>query len=1198
MQSYQVSLLSAVIPRLCVTAFTFSQPFLVDTTVTFAGQPDANKTYGKALIAAWALVYSGLAISNSIYGYQSFRFTTRLRGGLTALVYQRSLQIRAVDQGDITAITLMGTDIERIVSGLGRFHDSWGSLLDICIATWLLERQLSLACIAPIVIVVVFIAGVASISGAINTAQRKWIERVQERLRVTSIFLGDMKAVQMLGLSRVMSNVVQGLRITEIETSKVYRKLLVAMLLLSLTPINLAPVVTFAVYTIIAVYWQNDTLFSAQAFTSVALITLLTTPVLSFIQTLPEIIQCIGCFDRIQQYCNYPLDHGAAGGDNITIDENAQHRVSQRGLTSKSSIELQEVPEYPCLSADGHNFGWSKTSPAFLKDLKFNIKRGSLVALVGPVGSGKTAFLNSLLGEMISFHSATDNVRGRHKLNMHVAYCSQQPWLENGTIRDNIIGGLPFDAKYYGSVTFQCCLQVDFDALEAGDRTRVGSKGLNLSGGQKQRIALARAIYARRSVILLDDVFSGMDAHTVDSISNSLLNPDGYLRKGGITCILATHNHKIMALADTIIAFEDGLIVDTGSPTTLIQNNNGYISKLGLSIENDKEIPDETPSPEVQQSDRGLSNAPQNIQEEINNEFTDVRRKNGELAVYSYYFASSGYTALLLYGIFVGLWVFCTEFSTIWIMWWSNANEEKPNQHVGMYMGVFTALGISSIISVCIGAWFAFIAVVTNSATKLHSDLLEAVVNAPFRLFMKTDSGELLNRFSQDMELVDMQLPLDLVNYSSTVMTCAAQVIILIVFSRYLGATVPFLAVILYVLQRFYLQTSRQIRLLSIEAQAPLFTQFTESVDGAATIRAFGWQKLYQDRNYRLLDISQKPTYMLQCIQHWLVFVLDLIVAAVVTALVAIVVTLKDQFSAGSVGVSLVVIVGFNTILARLISCWTKLESSIGAVARVRRFVTTDEHRGRPSRAESLPLNWPQAGALEFKDLVASYSPSSAPVLKGISLSIPSGHHIAICGRSGSGKSSLILSLLQMIETNEGTIILDGIDVSSLNNADVCSRINVVPQDPFLLPGTTRFNIDPFSRSSDEEIIRALEKVKLWSVIRDGTGLDKEFDVSAWSAGQKQLLCLARAIITKSRLLILDEAMSSVDSQTEGIMQEIIDTEFKGCTVLAIMHRLKHVMSYDRVALLGEGKLLEYDEPAKLMAGDTLFAELFRSQNH
>ncbi|OBR10917.1 ABC transporter [Colletotrichum higginsianum IMI 349063] len=1208
-RGYLLPFLAPVIPRLCLTVFTFAQPFLIKTTVTFVGNESPDANYGRGLIGAWVLVYLGIAVSNSVYQYHNLRFTTRLRGGLIALVYQHAVHTRDVDTGDITAVALMGTDVERIFEAMSMFHMTWGSLLDIAVASWLLGLQLSLACLAPIVLVLIFIAAMSKISVASRTAQMRWIEKIQERLRVTTTVLGEMKAVKMLGLTDVMSTTIQRLRTDEINTSKSFRKLLVATLLLfpdgqpsALTPINLAPIVTFAVYVIISVFWKNETLLPAQAFASIALIGLLTTPVVMFIQMLPMIVQSFACFDRIQDFCNYGPRPATLDGQRSTFNSPSSTDINLVPLTTGGGSKPAVSSHQPCaVSFRGNSFGWKKHQ-AVLHDLTVDIPRNAVTVVVGPVGSGKSSFLGAILGELVPMSPPTAAPAvGNFPERGGVAYCSQSPWLENGTVRQNILGVSLYDQKWYDAVISACGLEPDLQALQKGDYTLVGSKGVNLSGGQKQRIALARAVYSRQKMVVLDDVFSGMDAHTAKHVSNCLLGTDGLLRRQRATIIIATHSHELMAVADFIICLDDGRVQELGNPTVLVQSQ-GYTSRLGLKLSSDgvvEKVQEESNESVIPMEQTATpTNENENHQDQTTH--TDIRRKNGEKAVYEYYLKNAGWKAVTLYSVSVVMWIFFSEFSTVWVKWWSEANSVEANTSVGYYLGIYAVFGALGTLGASLAAWFAFLDIITNTALKLHSDLLKTTMAASFRFLTTTDNGEILNRFSEDMQLLDMDLPSNLVNYTSTAISILAKLVILAVFSQYLGIALPFIATVVYFLQRFYLQTSRQIRLLGIEAKAPLYTHFSESVAGGATIRAFGWQARYQERNYHRIDSSQKPSYVQSCIQAWLTFVLNLVVAVLAVVLVGVVVTWHDKFSAGSVGVSLVMVIGFSEVLARLIQSWTKLESSVGAVARVRRFVAETEAEQTAGK-ERLSGDWPHSGAVNFSNVVASYGPDAEPILKGVSLSVEAGAHVAICGRSGSGKTSLILSLLQMTDVKEGKIEIDGVDVSTLVPSELRSCINVVSQDPFLMPGTIQFNVDPLSAVSDDDdarITQALDRVGLSRHVQEQGGLGAEMDDKAWSAGQKQLLCMARAMLRQCKLLILDEAMSSVDSETEAVMQDVVDNEFRGCTVLAVMHRLKHVSRYDAVVLLGDGEVLEMGEPSSLIAGGGRFAELYRMNSN
>ncbi|KAK6427646.1 hypothetical protein LTR95_015955, partial [Oleoguttula sp. CCFEE 5521] len=986
--AYGWSFLSGVFPRLALTAFTFLQPSLITTTVNYISVPQSDKTYGRSLIGAWALVYVGLAVSHSAFLYQSTRFTTRLRGGLIGLIYERALATTTSENGEITAIALMSTDVERISRSLTFVHDLWGSVIDIGIATWLLARQLGLA---------LFIAITSQIAAAMNKAQGRWIEKIQARLRMTSAFLDEIKAVKMQGLTGVLANTVRDLRTAEIETSKAYRKLLVAIILLSLTPINIAPVVTFAAYVGVAI-WKGQTLLTAQAFTSVALVTLLTSPALMFTQTLPSVVQCFACFKRIEKFCRYGAE---------PLDPEAEHG----GALAADSVPLRDVRggeishDAYFVTYNGHDIRWSSANPVVLPGVNLAIPRYKLTAVVGPVGSGKSTLLHSIIGETLAEPSMTT------KLARRIAFCSQDAWLEHKSVRDNILGTLPYEGKWYQTVVQACALGQDLDSFEQGDMTILGSNAMNISGGQKKRITLARALYARCATIILDDVFSGMDAHTITSVVESLFGTDGLLRKGAMTVILATHDLAIAARCDHVVAMDAGKVTKTGTPASILGTVDIDSKATGSVTESEV-----NPMPPLTESLAGSATKPAKRKAPPALEVApDKSRQQGDFAVYGYYFRSSGYGTMAGYAATIALWILLTECPTIWLKYWSEANAVHPNIHVGMYLGVYATFGFVASIAACAACWFAFIPMISNSATGMHEDLLDTVTRAPLSFFVKTNTGTIQNRFSEDMQLLDMQLPNDLVNASSSFVSVIVKVVILFVFARYLGATVPVLAVALFFLQRFYLRTSRQLRLLGIEAKAPLYTAFNESTAGGATIRAFGWEEQYTRKLHDLVDTSQRPVYILACVQHWLNFALDIMVAALAVILVTIVVRWQENFSGGSVGVALVMIVGFNTVLSRLIITWTACESSIGAVARVRQFVTKTETEDVPVSKAAMQIGWPHKGLVEFEDMTAGYASTVPPAVKQLTLTIKPGQHAAICGRSGSGKSTLLLSLVRMI---------------------------------------------------------------------------------------------------------------------------------------------------------------------------------------
>ncbi|PTB61535.1 P-loop containing nucleoside triphosphate hydrolase protein, partial [Trichoderma citrinoviride] len=477
-------------------------------------------------------------------------------------------------------------------------------------------------------------------------------------------------------------------------------------------------------------------------------------------------------FERIQQYCNYAdvdfKDESYYEPGHVDLRDESEVHLLAPGRPS----ELLEAPHDNTVSIHSQGLKWSRNGPLILKDLHLDISQETITAITGPVGSGKSSLLNSILGEMIDVSSPGGQQEVGRRYCKHVAYCSQQPWLENTTIRNNILSSSPYEKKWYDEVVTSCGLDADLKRLHRGDKTNIGSRGLNLSGGQKHRIALARAIYARKPIVLLDDVFSSMDAHTIDVISSRLLSRVGLLRRQRATVILITHHLKLMALADIVIVLKDGTITAKEPPASLIQSD--LVNQLGLQLINNEdaaETAEPSKMPTTEEVFGMAADTATAISEETDGRHTDIRRKRGELSVYAYYLANAGWWSVIVYGVGVVGWIFCIEFSTVWMKWWSAANAAEPDKDIWIYLGVYASLGILGTLSGCICAWAAFISIISRSAARLHSNLLQATLMAPFYSKSTRDIGEVLNRFSRDMELIDMELPSNMVNYTSSKFT-------------------------------------------------------------------------------------------------------------------------------------------------------------------------------------------------------------------------------------------------------------------------------------------------------------------------------------------------------------------------------------------------------------------------------------------
>ncbi|KAL2076085.1 hypothetical protein VTL71DRAFT_1028 [Oculimacula yallundae] len=541
--------------------------------------------------------------------------------------------------------------------------------------------------------------------------------------------------------------------------------------------------------------------------------------------------------------------------------------------------------------------------------------------------------------------------------------------------------------------------------------------------------------------------------------------------------------------------------------------------------------------------------------------------------------------------------IFSTYFATIWLQWWSGRHFSIGT---GSYLGVYSALTATQVITMMAFPAYLLMYLVPKSSRALHARLLHATMSAPYRFFLQTDAGVILTRFSQDMSLIDKQLAGAALMFSFGLFSCIAEAILIALGQKFLAIGIIPIVGILYLLQNFYLRISRQLRFLELEAQSGLYTQFMETIDGIATIQAFGWQHNSKSHFMHLLDTAQRPFYMMFCIQRWLNFMLDIIVAIVAASVVAIAVLLPSTTSAGAIGVSMVNILNFGQSLAFLITTWTALETSLGAVARVKNFEATIESEDGPEARNPPPQNWPQSGSLELCNFSAAYSANSANAIRAIDLKIKNGEKIGICGRSGSGKSSLVLALLRMMHTTVGSILLDSHDISLVPSKTVRKQISCVPQESLILPGTVRFNIDPLSEKSDGEIAKALEKVGLWQLLVAGGGLDGEMVKMSLSGGQKQLLGLARILLRKdqAKILVLDEVASSVDVETERRMMDIIAEEFRESTVIAVAHRLQSVKEFDRIVVMDLGRIVECGHPHDLLETEgSLFRDLWNRQS-
>ncbi|KAL8973607.1 MAG: hypothetical protein Q9197_002152 [Variospora fuerteventurae] len=1204
-------LLAAVPPRLGLIGFTFCQPFLIERALEFNRQPvDAGSTnVGYGLIGAYFLVYVGIAITSGQYQHLTYRAITMARGGLVSMMFAKTPLIKANAADPASSLTLMSADIERITHGWQTMHECWASVVEVALAIWLLERQLGAACAIPIGVAVVSFVGSIFVMNLVVQRQAMWLEAIERRISATATMLGSMKRVKMCGLTDTLFDNLHGLRIEELEISKKFRRLLIgSMFFAYITPV-IAPVLTFTVFALVSMRSGGDTtLDTTKVFTSLSLFALLADPLASLIMAIVAFAGSLGSFDRIQEFL-VTGEHGDKrikshpDFDSVNASSTGESSAGSIAWTEKSisSATASERPLLPftrpggggyAVTVDAGSFGYEADKDPLLSAIQAKIPRGKFTMVVGPVGCGKSTLLKALLGEVPPLEGSIKY------LGTDVAYCDQSPFHMNGTVRESITAFAEMDDRWYSTVVKACALTEDLRQMQLGDCTRIGSKGVALSGGQSQRVALARAAYARHDICILDDVLSGLDMDTENQVFHNLLGLDGLFRRRATTVILTSSSSKRLPFADHIIVLDDkGQIAEQGSFSEL-NIGSGHVSSLDLA-QADWRVRDQGTS----KLDQLLQNAPQDsvptlaptkeAVEDADSEF-EANKRTGDLSIYAYYAKSVGWVSVITFMVAISAYVFCISFPQIWLGWWAAANAREPNERLGYWLGIYALLGLAGLLSLVVSCWQIIITMVPQSGESFHWRLLHTVLSAPMSFFATTDTGITLNRFSQDLQLIDMDLPISALNFFTAFVLCVAQVILIGVSSVYAAASFPVWFIALYFIQKYYLRTSRQLRFLDLEAKSPLYCQFTEIMAGLTTVRAFGWQHALEKKNRHLLDQSQRPFYLLFAVQRWLQLVLDLLVAAVAVILVILIVELRGILSGQYVGIALLNVILFSQHLKLVLQYWALLETHIGAVSRVRNFSSTVTIEDAPGEDASPPKDWPANGAIEFRGVHASYD-NAHNVLKDLTLSIRAGEKVGICGRTGSGKSSLIMAIFRMLELKTGSITIDGVDISTIPRKEVRSRIIGLPQDVFLLNGSVRLNVDPYAQATDQAIINALQDVRLWSNIAGKGGLDAQVDAINLSHGQKQLFCVAQALLRPSSILILDEATSSVDDTTDALIQRIIRQKFAKHTIIAVAHKLETIIDFDKVAVLHNGALQEYDGPHALLAReDSRFRRLYR----
>ncbi|OJJ95656.1 hypothetical protein ASPACDRAFT_1875772 [Aspergillus aculeatus ATCC 16872] len=1195
-QALKMRLLSPILPRICLIALTLTQPLLLVQMVNYIHAPSTppERDIGYGLLGAYAIVYVGIAMTTAWYWHQTYQFITCVRGALVAVVYRKTLSLDVSSTNRSSALTIMNADVERIVGGLRMIHEIWANFIQVAFGAWLLERQVGVAVVPSLVIASVCALLTMRFGASAGRQQEAWMEVVEKRVGMTSSTLSAMKSLRMSGLMRKVMGILQQARENELKAAAGFRWWEIGAMMMGesttyipsrFLPVIISPVLTFAVF-IAADHARHITLDAGRMFSSLSLLMLTSQPLSMLFQSAPELASMVACFQRIQQF--------------LLTDPRSDRRkivVSTPNKLNPTNVEIEEKPSATTAAAaaiciESASFSWPERVSPVLRNINLSVPRQKLTMVFGPVGCGKTSLLHALLGEIPASEGEVIVSTGT------TAYCAQTPWVRDGTLRDNIVAFSDYDERWYKAVLHACALDEDLLYLQDGDDTQLGDKGANLSGGQKQRVSLARAIYARRSVYILDDILSGLDATTEAKILQRLLGPTGLLRRNGSTTVLATHAEHHAPYADHMIRLNaNGEAVEQESLSELSRRKSSPTSDTFHAptpipeIEMDAELPSTQANsttvekPQVAVSEIGSSSAATESASRVN--------------VMVYYMLSIGKLFSLAYVLIAIAYAFLFCFPYVWAEWWSEANERHPGYHQAMYMGIYALFQCSCLIALAVLGWcvHAVINVVSSAGRSLHWTLVQTTFRAPMSFFQATKLGSIISRFSQDMQFVDTELPMALLNIFCSGLIMLGQILLIMTSSYWVAISYPVIFFVMFVLQKVYLRTSRQLRKMDLENKAPLYSQFMESLDGLATVRAFDWQEGLIRQNHEHLTRSQTPFYLLFCVQRWLGLVMDCLAAGFVLLLIGLIIGLKDRISPGFAGVALSNVISLSGILTDIIMVWTEFETSLTSIGRVRDYASETPVEELSTGTSTAPENWPDRGQVEFQNLTATYQTGTVPALRRISLRIEPGEKVGVCGRTGSGKSSLMMALFKMIEVTEGSIIIDDIATSTLPAEIVRTAMNAIPQEPCFLPGSVRDNMDPHGVSDDVSVRQALAAVHLERIIEQQGGLDTDMSLVHLSHGQKQLFCLGRAILKRCKIVVLDEATSDIDVATEQLIQKVIRERFKECTVITIAHRLDTILDSDRVLLLDHGEVVEFDSPAALLGGESRFRVFYEAGN-
>uniref|UniRef100_A0A8P4G8C0 ABC-type glutathione-S-conjugate transporter n=1 Tax=Dicentrarchus labrax TaxID=13489 RepID=A0A8P4G8C0_DICLA len=1173
-KTFRGILLESAFFKLLQDLLAFASPQLLKLMISFT-QDKSRYTWEGYLYAVLLLV---VAVLQSLFLQQYFQrcfvLGMKVRTAIMASVYKKALVVSNEARKESTVgetVNLMSADAQRFNDVTNFIHLLWSCPLQITLSIVFLWLELGPSVLAGLAVMVLMVP----INGFLATKARNI--QVSRNTQYSCYTFENI--LKLYAWEPSFQTQVEDIRGQEL---KVMRK--------------------FAYLTS-----DSDNVLTAEkAFTSISLFNILRFPLAMLPMLIAAMVQTTVSRKRLEKFL---------GGEDLDSD-----------IVLKTKTTHLDVVSYDCKTLYLSLLHFKILNIFILcefSSVSLDIKPGRLVAVVGAVGSGKSSLMSALLGEM---HST----KGFINIQGSLAFVPQQAWIQNATVRDNILFGSPHKERRFQEVIQACALAPDLKLLPGGDLTEIGEKGINLSGGQKQRVSLARAAYSQADIYLLDDPLSAVDSHVGKHLFEKVIGPNGILKNK--TRILVTHGVSFLPYVDEIVVLVDGVVSEVGSYSSLraskgafsefldtyakeqsnqadLQSGNylfpqcimdGRCTKYCTFTVGDICICDyklyKACSSDISSyllrknsSIKKSEDADESKQGQKLIEKETMETGQVKFSVYLQYLRAMGwgYTVMVFVVYFIQNIAFIGQ--NLWLSDWTNDavdyyNMTYPNWKRDTRVGVFGALGVAQGLFVFLGTLLMANASV-NASRILHSRLLDNILRVPMVFFDTTPIGRVVNRFAKDIFTVDEAIPQSFRSWLLCLLGVLGTLFVICLATPFFTIIIIPLALVYYFVQRFYVATSRQLRRLDSVSRSPIYSHFSETVSGLSVIRAYGHQDRFLKHNEITIDGNLKSVYPWIVSNRWLAIRLEFLGNLVVFFAALFAVISRDSLDSGLVGLSISYALNVTQTLNWLVRMTSELETNIVAVERVSEYSELENEAKWVT--ETRPTEkWPEEGRLQFDNYKVRYRPGLELVLHGVTCNISSTEKIGIVGRTGAGKSSLTNCLFRIIEAAEGRILIDDIDISTIGLHDLRNRLTIIPQDPVLFSGSLRMNLDPFDRFSDEDIWRVLELSHLKDYVAGlQEGLQHEVAEGGenLSVGQRQLLCLARALLRKSRILILDEATAAVDLETDDLIQNTIRKEFSHCTVLTIAHRLHSIMDSSRVMVLDAGKIVEFDSPSNLL---------------